>query len=225
MQIWVLTILEFRVEVCVSCILAFAILVDVAQPSLESVVCVKSLQVCDLRNANRFSGFDEVVFGSLGPETSVGDVDRAVVAVVFFLSGAMVRFELLWLAKSLLNYAIGIQYLLQMRPHLIRCPTFCLPAIEIAPLCPCVHHEVDRTASTKGTSTRNDRLSVSELRCLVALVEQGRLCGRLQILEVENGVDDMWYIFVIGATFNDQDAEVGRVLSEACRDYATCCAT
>jgi hypothetical protein len=66
---------------------------------------------------------------------------------------------------------MGINYLLQVWPHLVSCPSLGLPAIEICLLCPGVHHEVDGTASSKCTSAGNDTFSVSELWCFVALVE------------------------------------------------------
>ena len=93
-----------------------------------------------------------------------------------------------------------------MWPHFVRCPALGFPAVEIAALSSCVHHEVDGTASTKCTSTWYNRLSVRKLRCLVALVEQSCLCCGLKVLEVENRVDDVWYIFVVGALLDHKNA-------------------
>jgi hypothetical protein len=47
----------------------------------------------------------------------------------------------------------------------------------------------------------------------------------LQILEVENGVDDVRYVLVVGTALDHEDAEVGFVLSKATCDDAACCAT
>jgi hypothetical protein len=144
---------------------------------------------------------------------------------VFFLSWAVVGFELEESATRNIYSAIRMCYLLQVWPHLVSCPSLSLPAVEIGLLCPGVHHEVDGTASSKCASTWHDTLSVSELRCLVALVEQCRLCCGLQVLEVENRIDDMRYVFVVSTALDHEDAEVRGVLSEATGDDASCCAT
>lgn len=115
-------------------------------------------------------------------------------------------------------------YLLQMWPHLIRGPALRLPAVEIAPLRTRIHHKVDRTATTKCSSTWHNRLAISQLWCFVALVEQRSLgCGE-QILKIEHRVDDVWYIFVVCAAFDDENAEVGMRFGETAGDDATCCA-
>jgi hypothetical protein len=116
-------------------------------------------------------------------------------------------------------------HLLEVWPHLVSCPSLSLPAVEIGLLCPGVHHEVDGAASSKCASTWHDTLSVSELRCLIALVEQCRLCCGLQVLEVENGVNDMRYVLVVGTALDHEDAEVRGLLSKPASDDASCCAT
>jgi hypothetical protein len=47
----------------------------------------------------------------------------------------------------------------------------------------------------------------------------------LQVLEVENGVDDMRYVLVVGTALDHEDAEVRGLLSKAASDDASCCAT
>jgi hypothetical protein len=119
----------------------------------------------------------------------------------------------------------GRSYSLENRVHLIRRPPICLPAIEITPLCPRVHHEVDRTTASKRASTRYDRLAARELRGLVTLVEQCRFGCGLQVLQVEYRVDNVWYIFVVRAALDHKDTEVWRRFGDARGDDASRCAT
>ena len=112
-----------------------------------------------------------------------------------------------------------------MGPHVVCCPAFGLPAVKIASLCSGVHHEVDGAASTECASTWYNWLSISELRCLVTLVEECGLGCRLQVLQIENWVDDVWDIFIVCATLNHEDAEVGGSFSDARCNDTSCCAT
>jgi hypothetical protein len=93
-QVRVFAVLELWVEVSMCRVLTLAVGTDIAQPTLYAVVRIQSLQVFDLFDATGFGGLDEVVFGSLGSVSAVGHVDRAIVAVVLFLSGSVVCFEL-----------------------------------------------------------------------------------------------------------------------------------
>lgn len=144
--------------------------------------------------------------------------------MVFFLARAMIGFKLSSLVDTM-GIVFGPTYPLQMRPHLVRRPTFRLPAVEITALCPRVHHEVDGAASSKCTSAWHNWFSVSKLRCLVPLVEQRRLCCWLEILQIEYWIDDMWYILVVGAAFDNEDAEVWRGFGDASGDDTACCST
>lgn len=113
MQVGVFAIFEFGMEIAVRGVLALPFGTDVAEPALDAVVGVEGLQVFNFLDAAGSSGLDEVVFSGLGAETAVGDVDGAGVTVVFFLTGAMVGFELGCLLAS--NFGVVSRWKIHTR--------------------------------------------------------------------------------------------------------------
>lgn len=94
MQIWVVSALQFRVEESVGCILSSTVRPNIPQPTFCAVVGVEVLKVLQFTIAHFGRSVDELIFGTLGSEGTTRYVDRARIAVMFFLTSSVVRLEL-----------------------------------------------------------------------------------------------------------------------------------
>ncbi len=94
MKVWILLVVDLVVKISRSSVLPTSILGNISKPSLNTIVGVESLQVVNLWPADLRHTIDEVAFWVLGTVCTVRDVNRAVKAVVFRVTSAMVCLKL-----------------------------------------------------------------------------------------------------------------------------------
>ncbi len=95
-------VLESRVQICVSRILAPTLAADVAQVALGGVVGVEILDVDPLGPADLFRGIDKAILGNGDVEGALGHLNRPVGTVRLLVTWSLVCFELWKIIVSLI---------------------------------------------------------------------------------------------------------------------------
>jgi hypothetical protein len=139
-----LPILEQRMNIPMSRVLAFALWANVPFPTLKPVVGVKVLQIGNVWPTDFGGGIDEVVLRDGGSQRAIGYLNGAIVAMDAIRILAMIRLEL---CKSVAEQKKCINFrthLVSVWQQLIRPPTRRFPGFKVGTLRPSVHHKVYR---------------------------------------------------------------------------------
>lgn len=172
-QVGMLSILQKRMNITVSCILSFTVGANISLPYLdidqlnsttfkmeityrETSISLQILQVFNVVKAHFLNSVYKLI-STFASVSTIRDVNRTIVTMLALV----------------VSFAFGVICLkfVAHRQHILRGPAFSLPRVEINTLSTGIHHEVDRGTTTKHTSHRDDCFTAIEVLGSFGFVE------------------------------------------------------